>query len=143
MASVEGVGTPVTDVIGKKPVVPVGKDQFGQDTFLKLLVAQLRYQDPTNPTDGSQFLAQTAQFTTLEKLTEVARLETELLAAQRVLQASGLLGRTVTYPDADGKDVSGVVTGAKLGPAGPVLTVGGKDVPVAQVKEVRASGGTA
>lgn len=140
---VDPIATPVRDVLGARPAqpgaTPAAKDQFGQDTFLKLLVAQLRYQDPTSPADGTQFLAQTAQFTTLEKLSEVAKLETQLLAAQRVLQASSLLGRTVVYPGADGTDVTGVVSGARFAADGPVLKVDGKDVPVAQVTEVRAA----
>ena len=130
--------TPIKDVLGRgTPAAP--KEQFGQDTFLKLLVAQLRYQDPTSPMDGSQFLAQTAQFTSVEKLAEVAKLETQMLAAQRVMQASTLIGRHVTYAGPQGADVTGVVTAARLGPDGPVLRVGSDDVPVAQVKEVRSS----
>ncbi len=117
--------------------VPGRGDQFGQDTFLKLLVAQLRYQDPTNPQDGSEFLAQTAQFTSVEKLSELADLQTQLLSAQRVLGASGMVGRTVTYPGQDGLDATGVVTAARLGADGPVLRVDDKDVPLASVKEVR------
>ncbi len=130
--------TPIKDVLGKG-ATPPAKDQFGQDTFLKLLVAQLPYQDPTSPMDGSQFLAQTAQFTSVEKLAEVAKLEGQLLATQRVVQASTLIGRSVTYAGPDGADVTGVVTAARLTPDGPVLRVGSADVPVAQVKEVRSS----
>ncbi len=117
--------------------VPGRGDQFGQDTFLKLLVAQLRYQDPTNPQDGSEFLAQTAQFTSVEKLSQLADLQTQLLSAQRVFGASGMVGRTVTYPGPDGLDATGVVTAARLGADGPVLRVDDMDVPLTSVKEVR------
>jgi flagellar basal-body rod modification protein FlgD len=123
--------------------VPAAKDQWGQDTFLKLLVAQLRYQDPTNPTDGAEFLAQTAQFTSLEKLGTVADLSAELLAAQRVLGASSLVGQTVTYTkpaETEGglpTEVTGVVTSARFETDGTVLLVDGASVPMAQVKEVR------
>ena len=48
------------------------KTRCDKDMFLQLLVAQMRYQDPTNPTDSSQFLAQSAQFTALEKMEAVA-----------------------------------------------------------------------
>ena len=47
-------------------------NEIDRDTFLKLMVAQLRNQDPMNPQDSAEFLAQTAQFTSLEKLTAVA-----------------------------------------------------------------------
>ena len=69
-----------------------------QDTFLKLLVAQLKYQDPSKPADSTAFLAQTAQFTQVEKLGADRR----HAQAQQLIGASALVGRTVTYQDADG-----------------------------------------
>ncbi|MEV6629830.1 flagellar hook capping FlgD N-terminal domain-containing protein [Actinoplanes sp. NPDC051470] len=105
-----------------------------QDTFLKLLVAQLKYQDPSNPADSTQFLAQTAQFTQVEKLGEIA----DMLSAQQLIGASSLVGRTVTYKDADGMDHTGVVTKTKLnGDSGPTLTVGNMDVELSKVTEVQ------
>ncbi len=114
-------------------------DQMGKDTFLKLLVAQLKYQDPTNPTDSSQFMAQTAQFTAVEKLEEMARLNTELLAAQRVMGASTMLGRTVSYLSATGDEVHGVVTSARLEGDKTMLRVGQDDVALTAVREVRTA----
>jgi flagellar basal-body rod modification protein FlgD len=112
---------------------------LGKDAFLKLLVAQLRYQDPTNPTDSSQFMAQTAQFTQVEKLEEIAAANAEMLSAQSLLAVSGLVGRTVTYTGADGSPVSGVVTSASFGITGAVLRVGtaGTEIPVGAVTEIR------
>lgn len=46
---------------------------LGQDAFLKLLLTQLQHQDPTRPMADTEFIAQLAQFTSLEKLTEIAR----------------------------------------------------------------------
>jgi flagellar basal-body rod modification protein FlgD len=111
-------------------------DQMGQDTFLKLLVAQLKYQDPTKPVDSSEFMAQTAQFTMLEKLTAIAEQTAELLAAEGTRNATTMLGREVTWLDADGQSVQGVVTGAKLGTAGPLLLVGNEEVPLSAVRQV-------
>ena len=48
-----------------------GKNSLGQDAFLQLLVTQLEHQDPTQPQDDSQFIAQLAQFTSVEQLTEI------------------------------------------------------------------------
>ena len=44
------------------------KDKMGRDEFLKLLMAQIKYQDPMNPMDSTQFSAQLAQFSSLEQL---------------------------------------------------------------------------
>ena len=54
-------------------------DQMGKDVFLKLLVAQLKYQDPSNPADSSQMMSQTATFTQVEKLEEIAKQNSALL----------------------------------------------------------------
>jgi flagellar basal-body rod modification protein FlgD len=133
--------TPITSVIGAPTIEPTvaPKDTLGKDAFLKLLVAQLRYQDPSNPTDSSQFMSQTAQFTQVEKLDQIAKANTDMLAAQNLFASSALVGRTVTYTGADGVDVSGVVTAAVFGVTGPVLRVGseGTEVPVSAVKEIR------
>ena len=111
-------------------------DTMGKDTFLKLLVAQLKYQNPMSPSDPSQFMAQTAQFSMVEKLESMESATNELLVAERSRTATGMLGSQVTWPGPDGKDTSGVVTGVRMGSAGPTLEVGDTDVPYASVTKV-------
>lgn len=112
-------------------------NQVDKDTFLQLLVAQLRYQDPMNPTDSSEFLAQSAQFTALEKMQAVAEQTSQLLAAQVAFGASSLIGRTVTYPTQDDSTLaSGVVESVRFDTTGPVLVVDGTDVTVGSVRSV-------
>ncbi|MCZ7527712.1 MAG: hypothetical protein M5U14_15830 [Acidimicrobiia bacterium] len=84
-------------------------DQFGKDTFLKLLVAQLRYQNPLQPTDPGEFLSTSAQFTMIEKLTEIAEQSASRTATERVVMASALVGKRVTF-ELDGETDQGVVT---------------------------------
>ncbi len=51
---------------------PAKKDKLSEkDTFLSLLVAQIKNQNPLNPADGTQFLAQLAQFSELEQMTQI------------------------------------------------------------------------
>ena len=110
------------------------KSVADRDTFLKLLVAQLKYQDPSNPADSTQFLAQTAQFSQVEKLGQIA----DMLQAQQLIGASALVGRTITYQDATGATQSGVVTTVKLnGDSEPTLKVGNTDVQLSKVTEVQ------
>ncbi|HVM19931.1 MAG TPA: flagellar hook capping FlgD N-terminal domain-containing protein [Egibacteraceae bacterium] len=118
------------------------KDQFGKDTFLKLLVAQLRYQDPTSPTDGAEFLAQTAQFSLVEKLAELTKSNAELLATGLFNQATSLIGKQVTYTSSEGTEATGVVTATRFGPTGPVLQVGGDEIPIGAVSAVSAERAT-
>ena len=112
-------------------------DQMGRDTFLKLMVAQLRNQDPMNPQDSAEFLAQTAQFTSLEKLDAVAQQTSQALAAQMAFGASTLAGRSVTFLGEDGvTEVTGTVDTVRFTATGPVLSVGDVDVPISSVTAV-------
>ncbi|WP_433079950.1 flagellar hook capping FlgD N-terminal domain-containing protein [Dactylosporangium sp. CA-052675] len=126
---------PTTKQDPDKPAKPGG--DLGKDAFLKLLVAQLKYQDPSKPMDNSEFLAQTAQFTTVEKLEDLATAEQSMLNAQLQLGASNLIGKTVTYADKDGHPITGVVSSAKFFTGGPpTLHVGNTDIALASVTEV-------
>jgi flagellar basal-body rod modification protein FlgD len=105
----------------------VSKD-FDKDTFLKLLVAQLKYQDPSSPADATQFMSQTAQFTVIEKLDALSALDQKVLDATRAQSAASLIGRQVTYTDYSGTSRTGTVTGTTLGSQNPTLTIDGTQV---------------
>jgi flagellar basal-body rod modification protein FlgD len=112
------------------------KTSADKDMFLQLLVAQMRYQDPMNPTDSSQFLSQSAQFTALEKMQNVADQTAKLLSAQMAFGASGLIGKQVNWLDKDGAKQTGTVDGVSFGADGPVLDVGGTSLPILSVVSV-------
>ncbi|WP_299953753.1 flagellar hook assembly protein FlgD [uncultured Modestobacter sp.] len=112
-------------------------DQMGKDTFLKLLVAQMRYQDPSNPTSSSEFMAQTATFTQVEKLEEIAKQNAELLTLQRSLSAGALVGKHVAYTADDGTTVTGAVSSVIVTAGSePRAIVGDKAVPLGRVTEI-------
>ena len=115
---------------------PAATNTIGKDAFLKLLVAQLKYQDPMKPTDSTEFMSQTAQFTQVEKLEEIADQNAANIRTQGLTTASALIGRTVKYQDATGAYASGVVTGASLNADGVTLKVSGKDADLTSVTEV-------
>lgn len=107
-----------------------------KDMFLQLMVAQMKYQDPLNPTDSSEFLAQTAQFTALEKMQDVADQTAMLLSTQLAFGASSLIGQTVRWYDDTGAEQSGTVQGTTYLASGPVLSVDGRKVPITDVISV-------
>ena len=115
-------------------------DQMGKDTFLKLLVAQMRYQDPANPASSSEFMAQTATFSQVEKLQEIASQNAQLLTLQRSLSAGALVGHAVSYTATDGTTKTGTVSSVKVAGTGtetePQAVIGGVTVALGRITEV-------
>lgn len=82
-------------------------DNLDKDDFLKLMITQLQYQDPLNPMDDKEFIAQTAQFTALEQLQNLNKIT--LMG-----QAAAFIGKDVDATDDNGVAFSGTVTGVKV-----------------------------
>lgn len=80
-------------------------------SFLKLLVAEMKNQDPTQPMDSTQYVAQLAAFSQVEQSIQVNQKLDQILQSSAVSQAESLLGRTIT--SADGS-TTGVVASVKL-----------------------------
>ena len=135
----EGVA-PTTPTTGfYQPTTQAPGTSEDKQMFLNLLVAQLRYQDPMNPADSGQFLAQSAQFTALEKMQDVADQTAGLLAAQVSFGATGLVGRYVSYLDEHGASHTGQVGSVTYDQSGPMLVVDGEQVSLGQVATVSAT----
>ena len=134
---VSSTATPIAELMGKKPVTtkdPSGK--LGSDAFLKLLVAQLKYQDPLNPADGAEFLAQTAQFTMVEKLTTMVTQGEAVARSQQETQAAQLVGKQVTYVSSTGAKSEGTVQSTSFSDKGQLLVIDGKSVKLSAVTGV-------
>jgi flagellar basal-body rod modification protein FlgD len=112
---------------------------LGKDDFLKLMVAQLKNQDPMNPADDKDNIAQMAQFSSLEQITNLANATQELATRLSLTQNVGLLGHDVTYTKADGTSTTGKVDGLDLTADGSArLSVAGQaGVDPATVTSVR------
>jgi flagellar basal-body rod modification protein FlgD len=96
-----------------------------QDDFLKLLVAQLTSQDPLNPREDTEFIAQMAQFSALEQSKSMQSDIARLRAEQELLQANGLLGRTVALLLDDETVTTGTVSAVDVVEGTPKLVVNG------------------
>ncbi len=116
-------------------------NELDQDMFLKLMLEQLKYQDPLNPMNNQDFLAQQAQFTQLEQLTQL----TETIEANSGLtQGMNLIGKEVTLMDPDDPTatISGVVEEAVFYQNGCAVKINGKEYPaglILSAKEPSAS----
>ncbi|MEB3244459.1 MAG: flagellar hook capping FlgD N-terminal domain-containing protein [Vampirovibrionales bacterium] len=112
----------------------LGSDAIGKDGFLQLLMTQLRNQDPLNPTDNKEFIAQQAQFTQIEKLDN---LTSAIGRSNFLLEASGLVGKQVQYKTGNGaQTASGVVDSVLLGANGTALNIGGQTILSSDVIQV-------
>jgi flagellar basal-body rod modification protein FlgD len=101
--------------------------ELGKDQFLKLFVAQLQHQDPMNPMQDQDFMGQMASFSTLEQVTNMASANEAMASNLQLSQSVGLIGRTVTWTDADKATHTGVVEKVSQTDGKPVLTVSGTE----------------
>jgi flagellar basal-body rod modification protein FlgD len=136
--SVQATEAVTSSGLYQSPTAATGSDS-DKEMFLNLMVAQLRYQDPMNPADSGQFLAQNAQFTALEKMQDVADQTAALLSAQISFGAAGMVGKNVTYQNADGTKTSGLVGSVTYDASGPMLVVDGASVSLGQVESISAT----
>ena len=99
------------------------KQQMGKDEFLTLLIAQLSHQDPTNPMDNTEFVAQMAQFSSLEQVSSMSSSFSKMAAFINSSEAAATLGKTVELDIGD-TNVQGIVEGATRGENPQVLVNG-------------------
>lgn len=112
-------------------------NELDRDAFLKLLVAQLKYQDPLSPADPGEFTAQTAQFTMVERLEQMAEQSQESAWAQSISTAGSLLDKEVTFLRTDGTSGTGRVSSAIPTREGVTLMIGDEEVPLGAVSHIR------
>jgi flagellar basal-body rod modification protein FlgD len=106
-----------------------------KNDFLKILITQLSHQDPTQPMDDKEFVAQMAQFSSLEQMTNMSEGLTKVADLLARTQAIGMLGSAVDI-DNGGDTVSGIVD-AVTGGQFPQLLVNGQYYDSSQVLKVK------
>lgn len=109
---------------------------LGQDDFLKLLVAQLTTQDPLNPQKDTEFIAQMAQFSSLEQAKTMQGDIAQMRSDQQVAQAQSLLGRTVQISTGTDTSVTGQVQSVQMVDGTPKLEVNGQLYDLSQVAAI-------
>lgn len=101
------------------------------NTFLQLLIAEMKNQDPTNPTDTSQYMSQFAQLSSVEQAMQTNTKLDALLSSSALSQADGLIGRTANFTDSSGTTVSGKIASVSINSDGSIATLeDGTKIPV-------------
>jgi len=111
-----------------------GKPTLDKDDFLKILVTQLSHQDPTQPMDDKEFIAQMAQFSSLEQMTNMSEGLTKVADLINRSQAVSLLGSMVDL--SDGTDTTSGVVDSVTGGDYPQLLVNGRYYDYSQVQKI-------
>ncbi len=111
--------------------------ELGKDEFLNLLITQLKYQDPLEPMEDKEFIAQMAQFSSLEQMKNVS-------TSVECLKAYSLIGKTVKAvitdeSDGSSKTIEGEAEGVRISGGNAYLVLKDGDVPVDKVVEVSAA----
>ncbi|WP_263707456.1 flagellar hook assembly protein FlgD [Shouchella tritolerans] len=99
-------------------------NSLGQDAFLKLLITQLQNQDPSNPIEDREFIAQLATFSQLEQLTKLNSTMEYMYyeqKSQQLMALSELIGKSVEWLNEKDKVEQATVTGVKYSESGDLL----------------------
>jgi flagellar basal-body rod modification protein FlgD len=122
-------------------------DGLGRDSFLQLLITQMRYQDPLEPASDTEYISQLAQFNSLEQMQNLNDNFTKMLKWSQMTQASSLIGKQVEAivtkgidTDKDGKidtaKVTGTVAQVNYVDGEPMLIVAGQEVMLSEVMKI-------
>ena len=115
------VGTSLQSTASTRSVT----QDYNSQLFLKLLTTQLANQDPSSPMDSTQMIQQTSQLASMEQLTKLTSTTTSDYALQQRSAAADVIGKTVSWTDADGTAKSGVATAVTFnGTDSPTVTIG-------------------
>ncbi|MDP1539184.1 MAG: flagellar hook capping FlgD N-terminal domain-containing protein [Moraxellaceae bacterium] len=136
--AIDAIGAPLGATASE-----LGQSRLDQSDFIKLFLTELTFQDPLEPINNREFLAQMAQFANLEQTRVTNESTNNLVAMSASSQSLSLLGKQVQVSDNTGEGMVGTVTAINFTTNGPLLTVsatGGSvmtDVRLSQVTLVR------
>jgi len=112
----------------------IGSSATSKDEFLRLFVTQLKNQSPLDPLKGHEFIAQLAQFSSLEQLTNLNTSFEDNLKFQQLSGGSEFIGKKAAYVDpADGGTAEGVIQGAITRDGSISLVIQNREIPISDI----------
>ena len=119
----------------------IAENSLGKNAFLTLLVTQLKHQDPMNPVENHEFVAQMAQFTTLEQMQNLNEKFQSMMLLDLAAQSASLLGKKIeTVDPATGEPIIGTVSSIKLVDGEAMLVIGDDEVPLTDITQISEDG---
>lgn len=115
----------------------VSKNQLAEADFMKLLITQLKNQDPTKPMDNKEFIGQMTQFTSLKQMNELAASMKTFTKGFTFTKAVGLVSKEIDWVDAMGVYQTGVVDSIRVKDGETFLNIAGTEVELGMIREVR------
>ena len=140
MSSISAItNSPSTAVSTIGATTATAKNTLTTQDFLQLLSTELQNQDPLQPMDDTAYLAQMAQFTSLQQVSTLSNTMSQMSSNQQNLAASSYLGQMVTMNTGNNSTVSGLVTGVDLSGTTPNLQVNGISYPLTSLLSVSSA----
>jgi len=136
MSTIESI-TPTTAGYGDTAAGRIPQQTLGQEDFLKLLTAQFASQDPLKPMEDTEFIAQMANFSSLEIMSDLSVSMASLSSTQQLSAAQSLLGKSVELLDTTGTPVSGPVTSVRTDDGNTLITVSGREYDFNSVRRIQ------
>ncbi|OII34908.1 flagellar hook capping protein [Curtobacterium sp. MMLR14_010] len=110
------------------------------EVFMKLLVTQLRNQDPSSPMDTNQMISQQTQLAMMEQVTNQTTTGNENFSLQMRIAAANLVGKQVSYTDAvSGASITGTASAVSYAQSVPTVTVNGKEVDLDVISGIKTA----
>lgn len=114
-----------------------GNKELERDSFMELLLLQLRSQDPLSPMDSAAMFNQMAQLSMLEQLWDIRDLLSESTASQQLSQGASLIGRQVEANSLENGRISGLVESVRMQSGSVWLQIGESEVRIDEVLTVQ------
>ena len=114
-----------------------GLGSFDSGAFMTLLLAELKNQNPLEPMDDKDMMAQMTQMNSLSELQGIKSALDNMVVSNEFIYASSLIGKTVKADFGQGKTIEGAVTGLTQVNGSLMLQIGDTDVPISAITEVK------
>ncbi|MFA5527265.1 MAG: flagellar hook capping FlgD N-terminal domain-containing protein [Peptostreptococcales bacterium] len=133
-----GSTSSTNDYSSNKAALKPSQNQLGSNAFFKILAAQLQYQDPLKGADNTEYIAQMAQFSTLEELQNLNNSFQQMMLRQDLTIAGQMIGNSAAVYS-EGELIQGIVEGYIVADSGILIAIDGKEYPLERIVALKKS----